>query len=139
MEFLIPRMEVVDSIGSTVPVSFTVRTFPSGPLHRSDPLRLDVDAQAFVLPPLRITSDQSTVTVRYPAMATGYHARVRLDGVSTRYTQWQDMKTGVTAEFSILESWIAENKGKTVLINYSVNRPGIAEQSQFSQVLRVEL
>jgi hypothetical protein len=139
MNFAVLRMEVVDSIGSTVPVSFTVRTYPDGPLHRSVPLSLAVDAQTFVLPPPRITPDQTTVTVRYPAMATGYHARVRLGGVITRKTEWQDMKAGVTAEFSIPASWIAENKGKTVLINYSVNRPGIDEHSMFSQVLRVGL
>ena len=139
MEFLIPRMEVVDSIDSTVPVSFTVRTYPNGPLHRSDPLELAVDAQTFVLPPPRLTPDLTKVTVRYPAMANGYQARVRVGGLITRRTAWQDMKTGVTAEFPIPASWIEENKGRTVLINYSVNRTGTEEQSQFSQVLRVEL
>jgi len=139
MEFLIPRMEVVDSIDSTVPVSFTVRTYPNGPLHRSDPLSLAVDAQTFVLPPPRLTPDLTKVTVRYPAMANGYQARVRVGGLITRRTAWQDMKTGVTAEFPIPASWIEENKGRTVLINYSVNRTGTEEQSQFSQVLRVEL
>ena len=139
MDLNVPRMEVVDSIGSTVPVSFTVRTYPNGPLHRSDPLSLAVDAQVFVLPPPRLTPDQTTVTVRYPAMASGYQARVRFGGVITRRTQWQDMRTGITAEFSIPASWVSANKGKTVLINYSVNRPGIDEQSQFSQVLRIEL
>ncbi|MFJ2465880.1 hypothetical protein [Pseudomonas sp. NPDC087615] len=139
MNLTVPRLEVVDSIGSTVPVSFTVRTYPNGPLHRSDPLPLAVDAQAFFLPPPRLTPDLTTVTVRYPAMADGYQARVRLGGVFTRKTAWQDMKTGITAEFSIPPSWREENKGKTVLINYSVNRRNIDEQSQFSQVLRVDL
>ncbi|WP_277761215.1 hypothetical protein [Pseudomonas sp. A34-9] len=139
MDLNVPRMEVVDSIGSTVPVSFTVRTYPNGPLHRSVPLNLAVDAQEFVLPPPRLTPDLTTVTVRYPAMANGYQARVRFGGIITRRTQWQDMKTGVTAEFSIPAGWVSENKGKTVLINYSVNRTGIDEQSQFSQVLRIEL
>jgi len=139
MNFSVPRLEVVDAIASTVPVSCTVRTYPNGPLHRSQALPLAVDAQAFVLTPPRLTPDQTTVTIRYPGMATGYHARVRLAGVVTRKTAWQDLKTGVTAEFSIPASWIVENKGKTVLINYSVNRPGIDEHSMFSQVLRVEL
>jgi hypothetical protein len=72
-------------------------------------------------------------------MADGHQARVRLGGVVTRRTAWKDMKTGVTADFPIPPDWIAENQGKTVLINYSVNRRGVDEQSQFSQVLRVEL
>lgn len=139
MNFEVPRLEVVDAIGSTVPVSFTVRTFPGGPLHRSQSLRLTIDAQAFVLTPPRLTPDLSTVTVRYPGMATGYQARVRLAGIETRKTDWQDLKTGATAEFSIPQSWIQENIGKTVLINYSVNRPDVDENSMFSQVLRVQL
>jgi hypothetical protein len=72
-------------------------------------------------------------------MTSGYHARVRLAGGVTRKTAWQDLETGVTAEFAIPAEWIEENLGKTVLINYSVNRPGIDEHSQFSQVLRVAL
>lgn len=139
MNFIVPRMEVVDAIGSLVPVSYTVRTFPSGPLHRSAALPLAVDPQAFVLTPPRLTADQTTVTIRYTGMATGYHARVRITGVVTRYTEWQNLETGVTAEFLIPQSWIVENKGKTVLINYSVNRPGIDEHSMFSQALRVAL
>ncbi|MHC8340330.1 hypothetical protein [Pseudomonas sp. HLT2-19-2] len=139
MTFNVPRLEVVDAIGSTVPVSFTVRTYPNGPLHRSDALLLAVDAQKFVLTPPRLTPDRTTVTVRYPGMVTGYHACVRLTGVVTRETDWQDLQTDVTEEFSIPANWIEENKGRTVLINYSVNRPGIDEQSMFSQVLRVDL
>lgn len=139
MDFLVPRMEVVDSIGSIVPVSFTVRTFPKGPLHRSIPLQLTVDAQDFALPPPRLTPDQTTVTVRYPQMAGGQIARVRLAGVVTHRTAWMQMKTGITAEFTIPPSWIEENQGKTVLINYSVNRSSPNELSQFSQVLRVAL
>ncbi|MHC8371056.1 hypothetical protein ACYZT2_09635 [Pseudomonas sp. MDT1-85] len=139
MDFIVPRLEVVDAIGSTVPVTYTVRSYPNGPLHRSNPLQLGVDAQAFVLTPPRLTPDQTTVTIRYPGMASGYQARVRMAGVVTRKTEWQDLKTWVTAEFLIPQSWIVENKGKTVSINYSVNRPGIDEHSLFSQVLRVAL
>lgn len=139
MNIPIPRMEVVDSIGSTVPVSFTVRTYPNGPLHRSDPLNLVVDAQVFILPPPRLTPDQTTVTVHYPAIASGYQARVRLGGVVTHRTAWQNMQNGVIAEFSIPNTWIEENKGKIVLINYSVHRTNAVEQSQFSLVLRVQL
>jgi hypothetical protein len=139
MTFLVPRMEVVDSINSTVPVSFTVRTFPTGPLHRSTALQLAVDPQEFVLPPPRLSSDRTTVTVRYPRMADGQIARVRLGGVITRRTEWQPMKTDVTAAFAIPESWLEENTGKTILINYAVSRTGTDELSQFSQVLRVQL
>ncbi|MBC3774837.1 hypothetical protein [Pseudomonas sp. SWRI99] len=139
MNITVPRMEVVDSIGSTVPVNFTVRTYPNGPLHRSAPLNLVVDAQAFVLPPPRFTQDQTTVTVYYPAIASGYQARVRFGGIVTRRTGWQNMQNGVIAEFSIPSAWVEENKGGVVLINYSVNRANVNEQSQFSQVLRVQL
>ncbi|WP_130902399.1 hypothetical protein [Pseudomonas sp. Sample_23] len=139
MNILVPRMEVVDSIGSTVPVNFTVRTFINGPLHRAEPLQLKIDVQPFELPPPRFSSDQTLVTVRYPAMTDGYQARVRWGGVVTRRTEWQNMHPDNTAAFSIPTVWLNENKGTTVLINYSVHQTGSNEQSQFSQVLRVVL
>lgn len=139
MNIFVPRMEVVDSIGSTVPVNFTVRTFINGPLHRAEPLQLKIDAQPFELPPPRFSSDQTLVTVRYPAMTDGYQARVRWGGVVTRRTEWQNMLPDTTAAFSIPTEWLNENKGTTVLINYSVHQTGSNEQSQFSQVLRVAL
>lgn len=139
MNLEVPRMEVVDAIGSTVPVDFTVRTYIDGPLHRADPLQLTVDAQTFELPPPRLSSDRTMVTVRYPAMATGYQARVRWGGIITRRTEWKNVFPNTTAEFSIPIDWLNENKGTIVLINYSVHLTGSNEQSQFSQVLRVEL
>jgi hypothetical protein len=139
MDFFVPRLEVVDAIGSSVAISYTVRVYPKGPLHRSPVFSLAVDPQQFVLTPPRLTPERTTVTVRFPGMTLGYHARVRLAGVVIRKTAWQDLETGVTAEFAIPAEWIEENLGKTVLINYSVNRPGIDEHSQFSQVLRVAL
>lgn len=139
VDLVVPRMEVIDSIASTVPVTFTVRTYPDGPLHRSQPLNLGVDAQEFTLPPPRLTPDQTTVTVYYPAIASGYQARVRFAGIVTRRTEWQNMQNGVIAAFSIPSAWVEENKGGVVLINYSVNRANVNEQSQFSQVLRVQL
>ena len=139
MTFEVPRLEVVDAIGSTVNVSFTLRNYANGPLHRSEALRLAIDAQAFTLTPPRLTPDLSTVTIRFPGLLTGYSARVRLAGVVIRRTEWRPLTTGITAEFAIPGEWIEENKGKAVLINYSVNRPGIDEHSMFSQVLRVQL
>lgn len=72
-------------------------------------------------------------------MVDGQRARVRLGGIVTGRTGWQKMKTGITAEFTTPAIWIEENKGTTVLINYSVNRSAPDELSQFSQVLRVAL
>lgn len=139
MKFLVPRLEVVDAIGHTVNIDYTVRVYPKGPLHRSPVFALAVDPQPFVLTPPRLTLDQSTVTVRYPGMATGYHARVRWAGVATHKTDWQDLVTGVTEDFTIPPQWVVENKGKIVLVNYSVNQPGINQNSYFSQVLRLQL
>lgn len=139
MDFTVPRLEVVDAIGSTVPVDFTVRTYIDGPLHRAEPLRLKIDAQPFELPPPRISSDRAMVTVRFPEMADGYQARVRWGGVITRRTEWKNLHPNTTAEFLILAGWLDENQGTTVLINYSVHETGSNEQSQFSQVLRLKL
>ncbi|MHC8342974.1 hypothetical protein [Pseudomonas sp. RT6P73] len=139
MRFKVPRLEVIDAIGTKVPVSYTVRNFPKGPLHRSKALPLAVDPQAFDLTAPRLTADRTRVTVRYPGMTTGYHARVRITGVETRETAWQELNTDMTAEFLIPRTWIDENEGKPVLINYSVNQSRVDENSQFSKVLRVFL
>ncbi|MFJ2713142.1 hypothetical protein ACIOZM_19920 [Pseudomonas sp. NPDC087346] len=139
MQFLIPRMEVVDAIGSAVNISFTLRTFPAGPLHRSVVFKLTIEPQQFVLTPPRLTPDQRTITVRYTGMVTGYHARVRIVGVSKEDTPWMNLTTGVTAEFAVPPEWITANKGKAVLFNYCINRLGVSENSQFAQMLRIVL
>ncbi|WP_448092190.1 hypothetical protein [Pseudomonas lini] len=139
MNFNVPRLEVIDAIGTKVPVEYTVRNFPNGPLHRSRVLPLAVDPQALDLTPPRLTTDRTRVTVRFPGMAAGYHARVRITGVATRETDWQELKADVTAEFRIPRTWIDENEGKDVLFNYSIHRSGSTDNLMFSQLLRVTL
>ncbi len=68
---------------------------------------------------------------------TGYSVRVRWTGTTTRDTETQAVTTGQSNTFDIPTAWITENRGKTVLINYSIVRTNSSEQRMFSQVLRV--
>lgn len=140
LSFRVPRMEIIDAIGSTVKVGYTVRrTQPSGPIERSRILNLKVDPQAIDLPAPQISIDKTQITIRYPDMLTGHKARVRWLGVVKRDTADQQVQTGVGAVFQIPSLWVTENSGKTVLINYSVLRNVNGERRLFSRVLRVQL
>lgn len=131
----IPRLEVVDNIGRSVEVGYSVKEKGVGETIESQRLTLHIDPQA--VHPLPAPSySASKVTVDYNGQ-TGYTVRVRWTGVTTRDTETQDVTTGQANVFDIPSAWITENSGKTVLVNYSVVRKNSSEQRMFSQVLRV--
>ncbi|UZE16584.1 hypothetical protein LOY70_22215 [Pseudomonas sp. B21-054] len=133
----IPRLEVIDNIGRSVEVGYSVKEKGIGEAIESDKLTLHIDPQA--VHPLPAPSySASKVTVDYGGQ-TGYTVRARWVGVTTRDTETQDVTTGQANVFDIPSAWITENQGKTVLINYSVVRTGSSEQRMFSQVLRVNI
>lgn len=70
---------------------------------------------------------------------TGYSIRARWTGVTTHDTESQSMTPGQANVFNIPDTWITENSGKTVLVNYSIVRDNSSEQRMFSQVLRVSI
>ena len=133
----IPRLEVVDNIGRSVEVSYSVKEKGVGETIESEKLTLHIDHQA-VHPFPAPSYSASKVTVNYDGQ-TGYSVRVRWAGVTTRDTETQDVKTGEANVFDIPSAWISENSGKPVLINYSIVRKNSNEQRMFSQVLRVNL
>ncbi|MDR8389449.1 Ig-like domain repeat protein, partial [Pseudomonas sp. JL2] len=133
----IPRLEVIDNIGRSVEVGYSVKEKGVGETIESDRLTLHIDPQA--VHPLPAPSySASKVTVNYGGQ-TGYTVRVRWVGVTTRDTETQDVTTGQANVFNIPSAWISENSGKTVLINYSIVRKNSSEQRMFSQVLRVNV
>ncbi|OJA24162.1 hypothetical protein BGV47_31890 [Burkholderia ubonensis] len=109
MTFSVPRMEFIDSIGRTVPVTFSVKR-GSGPIETSGALQLMVEGQRLTLPQPTITADRTKVTVRYTGMAPGIPA-----------------------------DWIRESRGHTVLVNYAVGTWGAEPFYMFSQVLRIQV
>ncbi|MBD0686880.1 MULTISPECIES: hypothetical protein [unclassified Pseudomonas] len=131
----IPRLEVIDNIGRSVEVSYSVKEKGVGETIESKKLSLYIDPQA--IHPLPAPSySGSRVTVNYGGQ-TGYSVRVRWTGVITRDTETQDVTTGQANVFIIPGAWITENSGRPVLINYSIVRKNSSEKRMFSSVLRM--
>ncbi len=135
----IPILEVVDSIDSSVSVSYSVRPNPGAPLQNSEILDLSVMEQTFDLPRPRLSSDRKNVTVKFLNMVPGYTVRVRWHGVVVRDTESLPIQNESSMSFSIPTGWVSENWGKQVIINYSVHRSGSDDNLMFSRLLRVML
>ncbi|WP_448092189.1 hypothetical protein [Pseudomonas lini] len=137
--FRISRLEVIDAIGSLVTINYTIRTAPTAPLIPSKSLTLEVDPQAFELVQPRLSDDRGRVTVKYLGMRPGYTVRVRWHGVLTHDTEVLPILDESSIAFAIPKAWDDENRGKSVLINYSIHRSGSTDNLMFSQLLRVTL
>ncbi|MCG6578003.1 hypothetical protein EGM97_25295 [Pseudomonas sp. AF32] len=133
----VPRLEVVDNIGRSVEVGYSVKEKGIGETIESSRLTLHIDPQTVhPLPPPRYSASQ--VTVDNDSL-TGYSIRARWTGVMTHDTESQSMTPGQANVFNIPDTWITENSGKTVLVNYSIVRNNSSEQRMFSQVLRINI
>lgn len=137
--FKIPRLEVIDAIGSLVATNYSMRPTPGAPLLISKSLTLKVDPQLFDLSEPRLSADRKTVTVKFLNMTPGYSVRVRWHGVVTRDTASQPIQNSSSMAFDILASWVSENVGKSVIVNYSVHQTGSNDNLMFSRLLRVSL
>jgi len=134
LHFSIPRMEVVDSIGGKVGITFTV--IKGTTQTTSANFGLTIANQTLALPYPTFSAAARRVTVAYPAMAAGHLVEVRITGATNRYTG-EKRATGSTAlTFDLPAEWVAENRGLPWSINYTV-RPGSAESRQFSRYLRL--
>jgi hypothetical protein len=137
LNFKIPRLEVIDSIGALVTVNYSVRLTPGAPLIISKSLSLNVDKQDFDLSEPRLSDDRKKVTVKFLNMTLGYTVRVRWHGVVVRDTESQPIQNSSSMTFDIPANWITENTGKSVLINYSVHRSESNDNLMFSRLLRI--
>ncbi|OJB25011.1 hypothetical protein [Burkholderia ubonensis] len=105
MTFSVPRMEFIDSIGRTVPVTFSVKR-GSGPIETSGALQLMVEGQRLTLPQPTITADRTKVTVRYTGMAPGNQVlHVRWVGPYVRETDDVEVSSTTQQEVSIPADW----------------------------------
>jgi hypothetical protein len=139
IDIRIPRIEVVDAIGHTVKVYYTVRTAPGTALIPSRTLLLNIDPYEFDLLAPTLSTDQKTLSVRYVGMVRGYTVRIRATGKTTWDSDEREVQTGVTPTFTLPSNWIAENQGIDTRINYSVYKSGSGQRLMFSKVLRVRI
>ncbi|WP_180698528.1 Ig-like domain repeat protein [Pseudomonas crudilactis] len=139
LNILTPRMEVIDSIGHTVKVFYTVRTAPGGTLIASRYLLLHILPQAFDLLAPTLSSDQTTIGAHYTGMTTGYTVRIRATANTTWQSQSQPVQTGVPSTFTLPPDWRTTNRGADALINYTVYKSASGERLMFSKVLRTRI
>lgn len=139
INLIIPILEVVDAIDSEASVSYSVRPGVNAPLIYSEMLDLNVTEQPFDLTKPRLSNDRSNVAVKFLNMVPGYTVRVRWHGVVVRDTGILPTQNDSSMNFSIPEQWRSENRGKEVLINYSLHRSGSGDNLIFSRLLRVTL
>ncbi|TBN42122.1 hypothetical protein [Pseudomonas sp. BGI-2] len=139
IDIRIPRIEVIDAIGHTVKVYYTVRTAPGTALIPSRILLLHINPYEFNLLAPTLSTDQKTLSVRYVGMVHGYTVRIRATGKTTWESDEREVQTGVTPTFTLPSNWIAENRGIDTRINYSVYKSGSGQRLMFSKVLRVRI
>ncbi|KAA0984638.1 Ig-like domain-containing protein [Pseudomonas sp. ANT_J28] len=139
IDIRIPRIEVVDAIGHTVKVYYTVRTAPGTAPIPSRTLLLHIDPYEFDLLAPTLSTDQKTLSVRYVGMVRGYTVRIRATGKTTWESDEREVQTGVTPTFTLPSNWIAENRGIDTRINYSVYKSGSGQRFMFSKVLRARI
>lgn len=139
LSFRIPRLEVIDAIGSVMTCNYSVRTLAGAPLIISKSLSLHIDPQDFDLSEPRLAADRKNVTVKFLNMTRGYTVRVRWHGVVVHDTETQPILNDSSMSFAIPPIWITENLGKTVVINYSHHRSGSNDNLMFSRLLRIAL
>ncbi|QXI46424.1 hypothetical protein HU763_016790 [Pseudomonas anuradhapurensis] len=139
LRFQVPRLEVIDAIGRSVQIRYTVNGTTPSPSFV-----LNIDSQGMEMPPPRYFpqegSPTAAVSILSPDQQTGHTGRVRLYGINP--APWDSTEEYLQAEtpkyFQVPRSIVEENRGRVVLINYSIYR-GNNERFRFSRVLRQQL
>ncbi|MBT2330448.1 hypothetical protein J7E47_17145 [Pseudomonas fluorescens] len=134
----IPRLEVIDNIGGSVTVGYSVKENDDAQTLESQRLTLHIDPQALDLPAPTYSRSARRITVDHADIRTGYKIRVRwtIDGVGLEGPE-EDVYTGQPYHYDVPAEWIGQSQDKTTLVNYSVRRTGSSELSMFSRVLRL--
>lgn len=139
IDFAIPRMEVIDNIGRTVLVTFSVKRGSNAPIETSARLDLQVEAQPFDLPAPTIDAAHTLVSFGFPQIQPGVHyVSMRWSGVTVRDTSLQPVSHAGVQTFAVPSAWVAENVGRTVLVTVAVGNIS-GGRYMFSRVLRVRL
>ncbi|MCE6978446.1 hypothetical protein EI534_13835 [Pseudomonas frederiksbergensis] len=139
LRFLIPRLEVVDCIGTGAKIFYTVRLPGTTEDLSSQDLRITVTAQKHHLPEPTLNSDKTNLRVYYPTLEGTYSVRMALFGITTRYGDEVRITQPSYTNLDVPLAWKTENRGRSVMFNYTLKRTGTAEPLIFSWCLRVTL
>lgn len=138
LRFQVPRNEVVDCIGTGAEVSYTVRLPGTATDIPSKDLDLTVTPQKYTLREPTLDGSKTNLRAYHPALFTAHKARLALFGVTTRYGEEIPMTAGTTqTDLAVPPAWIAENRGKPIMINWTLRETGTNAPIIFSWFLRL--
>ncbi|MGE8188270.1 hypothetical protein [Pseudomonas sp. NPDC086278] len=139
LNFNIPRLEVVDTIGSGAEIYYTVRLQNTTQDLPSKTLDITITGQKHSLPEPTLSTDKLNARTYYPALDGNYEVRLALFGVVTRYSNEIPITQPNYTNIAVPQAWLTENKGRPVLFNYTLKKTGSSEPIIFSWCLRVVL
>ncbi|QGW78631.1 hypothetical protein GPJ81_18720 [Pseudomonas alkylphenolica] len=133
-----PKFMLYGSSGASLNLNFALRRQGAGDwlISQSRLIRIQaqpLEPQAPVLP-----RGSRRLVIQYTGMASGHTVRARLYSSATQFTDTAEVTvSGGTAYIDIPYSWFVANSGRTVWINYAVNRRGDTRRI-FSRLLYIE-
>ncbi|MET0849385.1 MAG: hypothetical protein ABWY46_24675 [Pseudomonas sp.] len=139
LKFDVPRLEVVDCIGTGARISYTVRLPGTTEDLPSAPLDIRITGQKHHLPEPTLSSDKTNLRAYYPTLEGHYKVRLALFGRVTRYGDEFTITDPSYTNLPVLQAWLTENKGFDVFFNYTLKKIDTNEPLIFSWCLRVTL
>jgi len=139
LKFLVPRLEVVDCIGTGAQVSYTVRLPGTTKDLPSEDLRIRVTPQKHHLPEPTLSSDKLNIRAYYPTLDGDYKVRLAVFGKVTRYSEEFNIIQPSYTNIAVPQSWLTENRGLPVMFNCTLKKTDTNEPLIFSWCLRITL
>ncbi|EJM64655.1 hypothetical protein PMI30_03590 [Pseudomonas sp. GM50] len=138
LRFPVPRLEVVDCIGSGARVWYTVRLPNTTQDLPSRDLNITVTPQSLSLAEPTLNGNKSILRTPYPSPIDKYTVRMAFFGVNTHYGQEVQITSPTEyTEHPVPRAWLDENRGKTVMFNFTLRKTGAGEPIIFSWCLRL--
>ncbi|MGX0890028.1 hypothetical protein AB7M22_002036 [Pseudomonas sp. ADAK2 TE3594] len=137
LRFSVPRLEVVDCIGSGARVWYTVRLPNTIQDLPSRSLDITVTPQSLRLAEPTLSGDKSNLRTPYPSLVGQYSVRMAFFGVNTHYGPEVPITTPSYTNHPVPRAWLDENRGETVMFNFTLRKTGAGEPIIFSWYLRL--
>ncbi|MDT9678783.1 hypothetical protein F6R97_30315 [Pseudomonas sp. JV414] len=137
LRFLVPRLEVVDCIGKEARIWYTVRLPNTTQDRPSRELNITVTPQSLSLGEPTLNADKTNLRTPYPSLVGQYSVRMAFFGVNTYYGPEVPITQASYTNHSVPRAWLDENRGKTVMFNFTLRKTGAGEPIIFSWCLRL--
>lgn len=143
LELIFPYALVTINDGQTVELSYSV-TRISGVVQESDTVALRILSAMLELPaptmdtvgsdgilrPSLVPDSGATVRVSYPNSRAGDRVTVRWTGATVEETPPQTVGSDSTLTFNVSKAAISASEGSSATVSYSVEREGVARESE---------